>query len=116
LEKDTIVRYTASKAVSRIVLSLPSSLSDEIVAILFQKMEEGLLKEDKEWDFSSIDENIWHGCLLCIADIAWHAGIQCVNLENTVIYAMNVNLVPSVANIGFNLRLCKRPEASWQCC
>jgi hypothetical protein len=87
------VRYTTSKAVSRIVLSLPFSFSNEIIAILFQKMDDGLIKQkedSKDWEFSSVDENTWHGCLLCIANIAWHSGIQETNLENTITYSLNV--------------------------
>src|SRR5437667_9656111 len=46
LMKDTIVRYTAAKAVSRIVLHLPRSFSNEIILMLFQEMDEGLIKGD----------------------------------------------------------------------
>jgi len=53
-------------------------------------MDEGLVKEAQEWDFSSVEENAWHGCLLCLADIAWHAGIQSENIESTVMYSLNV--------------------------
>ena len=89
-QEDTIVRYTAAKAVSRIVLSLPSSFSDEILSILFQKLDEGLTKDENEWDFFSVDEYSWHGCLLCLADIAWHSGIQGHNIESTMTYSLNV--------------------------
>jgi tubulin-specific chaperone D len=89
-DKDTIVRYTAAKAVSRIVLALPSEFADEIIPILFQKMDDGLIKSEKEWDFSSVDENIWHGCLLCLADIAWNSGLLASTLEPTITYSLNV--------------------------
>lgn len=88
--EDTIVRYTAAKAVSRIVLSLPQSFSTEIISILFKKLDEGLIKDEAEWDFSSVDEYTWHGCLLCLADIAWHSGIQGHNIEPTITYSLNV--------------------------
>jgi hypothetical protein len=90
-DKDTIVRYTAAKAVSRIVLSLPPGFSNEIIASLFQKMDEGLNKDPDEWDFSSVDENTWHGCLLCLAEIAWHSGIDGENIKPTIGYAFNVS-------------------------
>jgi tubulin-specific chaperone D len=89
--KDTIVRYTAAKAVSRIVLSLPPSFSNEIVATLFHKTDDGLIKDEKEWDFSSVDENAWHGSLLCLADIAWHAGLHQDNIPPTITYSLNVS-------------------------
>jgi len=89
-DKDTIVRYTAAKAVARIILSLPTSFSDEIISTLFQKMDEGLLKESPEWDFSSVDENSWHGCLLCLADIAWHQPLPSNQIEATITYSLNV--------------------------
>jgi len=91
LTQDTIVRYTAAKAVSRIVLSLPTSFSDEIISTLFQYMDEGLLKETAEWDFSSVDENTWHGCLLCLADIAWHQPLPPQTIDNTISYSLNVS-------------------------
>jgi tubulin-specific chaperone D len=89
-KKDTIVRYTAAKAVSRIVLSLPSSFSNEIIATLFHKMDDGLIKDEKEWDFSSVDENTWHGSLLCLADIAWHTALHQDNIPLIVTYSLNV--------------------------
>jgi hypothetical protein len=59
---------------------------------MFQKMDEGLLKESEEWDFNSVDENTWHGCLLCLADIAWHAGVHPEHIESIVQYSLNVPL------------------------
>jgi len=73
-------------------MSLPSSFADEIISILFHKMDEGLLKEAGEWDFNTVDENTWHGCLLCLADIAWHAGIQSETIDSTIMYSLNVPL------------------------
>ena len=91
LMKDTIVRYTSAKAVSRIVLSLPVSFSNEIITTLFHKMDDGLIKDKNEWDFSSVDENTWHGCLLCLADIAWHTGLHEDNILPTITYSLNVS-------------------------
>jgi hypothetical protein len=53
-------------------------------------MDDGLIKDENEWDFSSVDENIWHGCLLCLADIAWHAGLHKDNIQPTITYSLNV--------------------------
>jgi tubulin-specific chaperone D len=89
-DKDTIVRYTTAKAVSRIVLSLPAAFADEIISTLFQKMGEGLLKQTPQWDFSSVDENSWHGCLLCLADIAWYRPLPSNQIEDTITYSLNV--------------------------
>jgi hypothetical protein len=72
------------------VLSLPHSFSDEIIAMLFEKFDDNLTKEETEWDFSSVDEYTWHGCLLCLADIAWQSGIQGHNIEPTINYSLNV--------------------------
>ena len=60
------------------------------MTILFQKMEEGLLKTDSGWDFSSVDENCWHGHLLCLADIAWHSGLNPSIVPDTKTFALNV--------------------------
>jgi tubulin-specific chaperone D len=95
-DKDTIVRYTAAKAVSRIVLSLPSSFSDELISTLFQAMDVGLLKQPPEWEFSSVDENTWHGSLLCLADIAWHQPLPSKHLESSITYSFNVRPLHSV--------------------
>jgi hypothetical protein len=54
-------------------------------------MDEGLIKDPVEWDFSSVDENAWHGCLLALAEIGWHSGIQAGNIEPTVTYTLNVS-------------------------
>lgn len=54
-------------------------------------MDEGLIKGTTEWDFSSVEENTWHGCLLCLADIAWHTGIQGQNILPTITYSLNVH-------------------------
>jgi hypothetical protein len=54
-------------------------------------MDDGLVKDVEEWDFSSVDESTWHGCMLCLADIAWHANIHSSNIETTISYALNVS-------------------------
>jgi hypothetical protein len=73
------------------VQSLPPSFADEIISILFQKMDEGLLREEgEEWDFNSVDENTWHGCLLTLADTAWHASIPPSHIPFTILYSLNV--------------------------
>jgi hypothetical protein len=54
-------------------------------------MDEGLLREEgEEWDFNSVDENTWHGCLLTLADTAWHASIPPSHIPSTILYSLNV--------------------------
>ena len=65
-------------------------------------MDEGLIKDANEWDFSSVEENTWHGTLLCLADIAWHAGIQ-ENIPSTITYSLNVLRLATRTDIGLNI-------------
>jgi hypothetical protein len=61
------------------------------MTILFQKMDEGILKTEQGWDFSSVDENSLHGHLLCLADIAWHSCLDPSNVPETITFALNVS-------------------------
>ena len=97
------------------MLSLSSSFSNEIISTLFEKMDDGSIKDANEWDFSSVDENTWHGSLLCLADIAWHSGIQGNNIASTITYSLNVLSLTTRIDVGLNIRFCKRPEASRKC-
>jgi len=55
-------------------------------------MDTGLLTDSQtgEWDFFSVDENVWHGNLLCLADISWHSGLPPTQLTSTITYALQV--------------------------
>ena len=64
-------------------------------------MDEGLIKTDIDFDFSSVDESTWHGNLLCLADIAWHSGLPSTTIPSTITYSLNV---PSPSTQPTNLK------------
>lgn len=69
-DKDTSVRYTASKAVARVVQSLPDKeMSDEVIDALFSHFEEGVIKKQGINRYDYVSNAKWHGTLSCLAEI-----------------------------------------------
>ncbi|KAA8916148.1 hypothetical protein TRICI_001697 [Trichomonascus ciferrii] len=70
-DKDTGVRYTASKAVARIVHSLSDEdLRNEVIGALFAIFQEDVIvKKDGTESLDYVSNSKWHGTILCIAEL-----------------------------------------------
>jgi hypothetical protein len=70
-DKDTGVRYTASKAVARIVHSLSDEdLRNEVIGALFGIFQEDVIvKKDGTESLDYVSNSKWHGTILCIAEL-----------------------------------------------
>ncbi|KAJ2613196.1 hypothetical protein H4S08_002342 [Coemansia sp. RSA 1365] len=70
-DKDTIVRWSASKGVGRIAERLPIALAKEIVSAVANILkEETVVDENGVIDVSMTAEFSWHGALLCLAELS----------------------------------------------
>ncbi|UZJ54940.1 hypothetical protein CBS101457_004260 [Exobasidium rhododendri] len=70
-DKDTVVRYSAAKGLSRLCSRLPVSFVDQVsdaVTDLFSVNIPDLL--GKKEDLSSVSEFTWQGCCLALAELA----------------------------------------------
>lgn len=69
-QQDSRVRWTASKAISKIAAHVPFALVDEIVGLI-----SGLYKDDvlhsgtDQEDLSFVSASAWHGATLCLASM-----------------------------------------------
>ncbi|PIA13890.1 ARM repeat-containing protein [Coemansia reversa NRRL 1564] len=70
-DKDTIVRWSASKGVGRIAERLPVALAKEIVSAVANILKEETMVDEKGViDVSMTAEFSWHGALLCLAELS----------------------------------------------
>lgn len=68
--QDSRVRWTASKAISKIAASVPSVFMDEIQQLVVSLYEDNILNHGtKEEDLSLVSAAAWHGATLCLASI-----------------------------------------------
>ncbi|MCJ1435609.1 hypothetical protein MMC27_004983 [Xylographa pallens] len=104
-DKDTPVRFAASKALSVITLNLPSSMASEVVEAIAAALEENVLWTEvetskthttrhiaKQRDLSAVDALEWQGLILTLSHLLFR---RCPSLEqlpivlNALIVALN---------------------------
>ena len=104
-DKDTQVRFAASKALSVITLNLPSSMANEVIEAIIAALEDkiiwvegetGMLEERRhistQRDLSAVDGLEWQGLVLALSHLLFR---RCPSLEqlpavlNALIMALN---------------------------
>uniref|UniRef100_A0A060TC55 ARAD1D37004p n=1 Tax=Blastobotrys adeninivorans TaxID=409370 RepID=A0A060TC55_BLAAD len=63
--EDTTVRYTAAKAIARMVANLPSEVQPDVIDAILSTFEDDMSRGDLSFASSSK----WHGSLLCLAEL-----------------------------------------------
>lgn len=68
--QDTIVRYSAAKAVARISERLPADFSEQVLDNVIQLFTIHSMAAASLYDMPAIAESTWHGTSLACAEIA----------------------------------------------
>ncbi len=71
--QDTIVRYSAAKAVARISERLPSDFSEQVLDNVIQLFSIHSMAAASLYDMPAIAESTWHGTSLACAEMARRA-------------------------------------------
>ena len=125
-DKETLVRFAASKALAVVALQLGKEMTSDILDRLKETLEEDLswpqLKDGKQKrnaqlhamaekgrpDYSTISTVEWHGCTLALAQLLFRRAIPVTELREIVPYlclALNFDQrSPLGASMGTNIR------------
>ncbi|KAJ2930914.1 hypothetical protein H1R20_g6182, partial [Candolleomyces eurysporus] len=69
-DKDTVIRYSAAKAIARVAEHLPSSFSSQIVDSVFALFAVHSIAAAALYDLPAVAEYTWHGACLACAELA----------------------------------------------
>lgn len=64
---DTPVRYAAAKALSFIIIQLPSEMGHEVIQAILDSFKESMPHDRDKLDFRAVDALKWHGLTLALA-------------------------------------------------
>lgn len=107
-DRDTPVRFAASKALSMIILRLDSEFAFEVVQAVLEIMKEDMPSSFAETDFQTVDPLRWHGLTLTLAHALFRrsaAPSQLPDIINALLLALNFEQRSTTGNsIGGNVR------------
>lgn len=70
-DKDTIVRWSASKGLGRITMRLPKELAQDVIDSVISLFSDGVFKNpDGTSNLSTVSDQTWHGTCLAVAELA----------------------------------------------
>lgn len=95
--KDTVVRYSASKAIARISERLPSDFVEQILQQALQLFTIHSLGAATLYDMPSIAESTWHGACLACAEMARRGLIADSRLQELIDWMRKVSFAPPAA-------------------
>ncbi len=71
IDKDTVVRWSASKGVGRLTERLPQNFAQEVVDSVIALFSDRTFQNAAgEWDISCVSDQCWHGACLAVAELA----------------------------------------------
>ncbi|KAJ2081857.1 hypothetical protein H4R24_002014 [Coemansia sp. RSA 988] len=127
-DKDTIVRWSASKGVGRITERLPVALAREIVTAVANVLKEETIVDNRGLiDVSMTAEFSWHGALLCLAELSRRGLLYPQHLRDIipwVIRGLTYEIQRGDYSVGANVRdaacyvmwsFARIPNASGKC-
>ncbi|KAL9102693.1 MAG: hypothetical protein Q9163_002184 [Psora crenata] len=125
-DKETLVRFAASKALSIIALEVGENITSDIIDRLLEHLGEGLSWREPEYgkgmisagikfiadqgwpDYTFFDAIEWHGGILTLAHLLFRHAVPVVELENITLFlclALNFDQRSALgASIGTNIR------------
>lgn len=107
-DRDTPVRFAASKALSLIILRLDPAFSHEVVQAVLDTMKEDMPRSFHETDFSTVDALKWHGLTLTLAHVLFRRSAsptQLVDIVNALLLALTFEQRSTTgSSIGANVR------------
>ena len=98
-DKDTIVRWSAAKYISRLSSLLPLSFSDQIAEAVISLYDRDAVSvgETDEYDLSAVKESTWHGASLAVAEMARRGVLNPERLAQLVPWLLRVRRLPACA-------------------
>ncbi|KAL1303547.1 hypothetical protein AAFC00_006919 [Neodothiora populina] len=107
-DRDTPVRFAASKALSMIILRLDPALASDVVQAVLDCMKEDVPDSFSESDFSTVDPLRWHGLTLTLAHALFRRSASTEQLPE-IINALLLSLTfeqrgTTRSSIGSNVR------------
>lgn len=107
-DRDTPVRFAASKALSMIILRLEPALSHEVVQAVLDIMKDDMPRSFVESDFSTVDPLRWHGLTLTLAHALFRRSAspaQLSEIVNALLLALTFEQRSTTgSSIGSNVR------------
>lgn len=92
-DKDTIVRYSGAKGLSRICCRLPRDFVEQVVDEVTCLFSTGVMDmSGKMEDFSNVSEYTWQGCCLALAELARRGLLQGAKLGEQLHWIEKVSL------------------------
>ncbi|KAG2010206.1 TBCD protein [Coprinopsis cinerea AmutBmut pab1-1] len=106
-DKDTIVRWSASKGIARIAESLPTDFATQILETLFGLFSIHSVAAATTYDMPSVAEATWHGACLACAEMARRNIIPASHMPQLVDWlskALYFDIRKGAHSIGSNVR------------
>ncbi|KAF1348011.1 armadillo-type protein [Delphinella strobiligena] len=107
-DRDTPVRFAASKALSMIILRLEPALSHEVVQAVLDIMKDDVPRSSVGSDFSTVDPLRWHGLTLTLAHALFRRSAspaQLAEIVNALLLALTFEQRSTTgSSIGSNVR------------
>lgn len=99
-DKDTIVRWSAAKYISRLSSLLPLSFSDQIAEAVISLYDRDAVSVGEaggtgEYDLSAVKESTWHGASLAVAEMARRGVLNPERLAQLVPWLLRVRRPPA---------------------
>lgn len=107
-DRDTPVRFTASKAISMIILKLDPEMGYEVVQAVMDSFQEDVPQFNAEMDLRSVNPLRWHGLTLTLAHTLFRRSAspqQLPEIVNALILALTFEQRSTTgSSIGANVR------------
>lgn len=107
-DRDTPVRFAASKALSMIILRLDSDMGHEVVQAVLESFKEDMPKSSSEPDFGAANALRWHGLTLTLAHALFRRSAspqQLPEILNALLLALSFEQRSAVGvSTGSNVR------------
>lgn len=107
-DRDTPVRFAASKALSMLILRLDPALSHEVVQAILDSMKDDMPASLAGKDFSTVDALRWHGLTLSLAHALFRRSAspaQLPDIVNALLLALTFEQRGTTgSSIGSNVR------------
>lgn len=91
-DKDTIVRWSASKGIGKILRGLSEELRVDVIDVILDLLVENSGPESGTIDYSLASDKTWHGSLLALAELARRQLLPVEKLPEAIDWAIKVRL------------------------
>lgn len=107
-DRDTPVRYAASKAIGNIVLELEDEMGHEVIQAVLDIFKEDVPKDRTTFDVRAVNPLRWHGLTLALAHVLFKRSASPAQLEDIIealLLALNFEQRTATgSSVGTNVR------------